>query len=63
MRVVIDPEVCTGHLRCYAKAPELFGSDEQGNGVAPDRELAGEAEVEAAKIAIAACPEGAIRLE
>lgn len=62
MRVIIDPDICTGHLRCYAKAPELFGVDVQGNGVAPDRDLEGDAELEAARLAVAACPEGAIRL-
>jgi ferredoxin len=31
MRVTVDPDVCTGHGRCYALAPELFGSDDFGH--------------------------------
>jgi ferredoxin len=62
VRIVIDPAVCQGHLRCADRAPELFDADDQGHGVAVDRPLQTEAELSAAKLAVAGCPEGAIRL-
>lgn len=33
MRVSIDEELCAGHGRCYALAPEVFDSDDDGRGV------------------------------
>lgn len=63
MKVVIDPDLCQGHLRCYSKAPELFGADEQGHGTAPRRELTTNAELDAARLAVSVCPELAIRIE
>ena len=33
MRVTIDHERCQGHGRCFSIAPDLFDSDELGNGV------------------------------
>jgi ferredoxin len=63
LKVVIDGEVCQGHLRCMATAPDLFDADDQGHGVAPDRPLELESEIEAVQLAVLACPEGAIRIE
>jgi ferredoxin len=31
MRVTVDADVCTGHGRCYALAPEVFGPDDFGH--------------------------------
>ncbi len=31
MRVVVDGDLCTGHGRCYALAPDLFGPDDYGH--------------------------------
>jgi ferredoxin len=31
MRVTVDAGVCTGHGRCYALAPEVFGPDDFGH--------------------------------
>ncbi len=31
MRIVLDPEACTGHGRCYALAPEVFDADDEGH--------------------------------
>ena len=31
MRVTVDAEVCTGHGRCYALAPDVFGPDDFGH--------------------------------
>ncbi|MDO8365063.1 MAG: ferredoxin [Actinomycetota bacterium] len=62
MRVVHNPDLCTGHGRCYALVSELFGDDEFGHGyvlgdgtLSPDQEAA-------ARRAVAACPERAISL-
>jgi ferredoxin len=63
MRVVIDSAVCQGHLRCMDTAPSLFDADDLGHGLATDRELELESEIEAARRAVLSCPERAIRLE
>ncbi|MGZ4675214.1 MAG: ferredoxin [Acidimicrobiia bacterium] len=31
MCVAVDVDVCTGHGRCYALAPEVFGADDFGH--------------------------------
>ena len=61
MRILIDPERCTGHGRCYSLAPALVEADDQGHGsvigsVVPDDQLA------AARTAASNCPEQAISL-
>lgn len=63
MRVVIDPEVCQGHLRCYAIAPDLFEIDELGHAISPDVEFEDGPDLERARLAVASCPEHAIRIE
>ncbi len=62
LRVRIDGERCQGHNRCCSLAPELFEADELGNArvkgggrVAPGLEAK-------AKLAVANCPEHAVRL-
>jgi ferredoxin len=62
MRVVIDSDACQGHLRCMEKAPDIFDADEQGHGIAIDRPLELESEIEVARLAVLGCPERAIRL-
>ena len=70
MKVVIDPELCTGHGRCYALAPELFDADDQGHCVALGAgddswevvEIDPSLEAKA-RLAVANCPEDALRLE
>lgn len=62
MRVRIDPEVCTGHGRCYSLAPEVFEPDDYGHGkvildVVPE-ELRARAE-----LGVQNCPEHAISVE
>ena len=63
MRIVLDSEKCQGHGRCYALAPELFDSDDEGYSV-----LKVEGEVPAglerqAMLAVDNCPEYAIEIE
>jgi ferredoxin len=31
MRVTVDADVCTGHGRCYALAPDVFAPDDFGH--------------------------------
>lgn len=63
MRVIIDPEVCQGHLRCYAIAPDLFDIDDLGHAISPDVDLEEGPELELARLAVDSCPEHAIRIE
>ena len=64
MKITLDSEKCQGHGRCYALAPDLFDSDDEGyaillvaDGVVP----AGMEE--AATLAADNCPEFAITVE
>ncbi len=59
MKVVIDTDLCTGHGRCYALAPEVFDADERGHGLVRSEELAPDLE-KPARLAAANCPERAI---
>jgi len=63
VKVRVDPDLCQGHSRCYALAPELFEVDDYGlstphnDGVVPP-ELE-----EKARLAVLNCPEHAISVE
>ncbi|KQY06930.1 hypothetical protein ASD37_12495 [Mycobacterium sp. Root135] len=62
MRMVIDLELCVGHGRCYAEAPDAIDADDEGRAVAllvdiPDS-LRG-----AVHMAAECCPEQAIRVD
>lgn len=63
MRIVLDPDRCQGHGRCYALAPALFGCDDEGYAVLlveGDLDPAAEGD---AQLAVDSCPEYAIALE
>ena len=61
-QVRIESERCQGHNRCCAVAPELFEADDMGNArVKGDGSVAPALEAKA-KLAMANCPEHAIRL-
>lgn len=62
MRVELNTDLCQGHNRCYALAPELFDVDDYGTAmvlgdgtVEPDLE-------DKAQLAAANCPEYAITI-
>ena len=59
MRVEIDHDKCTGHGRCYALAPEVFGCDDDGFGLVALAEVPARLE-EKARIGERNCPERAI---
>jgi ferredoxin len=62
MKVRVDPDLCVGHGRCYALAPDVFGPDDYGHCEilvdSTDGALA-----EQARIGAENCPERAITLE
>jgi ferredoxin len=62
MRVEVNTELCQGHNRCYALAPELFDVDDYGTAVViGDGTVTAELE-DKARLAVANCPEYAIVL-
>lgn len=63
MKLHLDTAACQGHGRCYALAPDLFDSDEDGHAV-----LLATGELPAdrhddARLAAENCPEFAISVE
>lgn len=61
MKVTIDTSACTGHGRCYVVAPDVFGCDDDGNGVVKLARLPRELEAQARR-AEQSCPERAIAI-
>lgn len=57
--VKIDAEVCQGHGRCYMLVPELFSSDDEGQGEVV-QSVIGDDQLERARLAEFNCPENAI---
>ncbi len=62
LRVRVDSDLCTGHGRCYALAPDVFESDEYGYCRIPEEVVTG-ALVDQARIGAKNCPEDAITVE
>ncbi len=62
MKVSVDLAVCTGHGRCYALGPEVFGEDERGHCCILHETLPPELE-EQARLGADNCPERAILIE
>jgi len=62
--VRVDPEVCTGHGRCYALGPDVFGADEFGHCVilVPDGEVPAGLQ-DQARAGRDNCPEQAISID
>jgi branched-chain amino acid transport system ATP-binding protein len=60
-RLSIDSDRCSGHGRCYALAPQLFGCDELGKGTVTV-DMVPDADLEDGANAVATCPEQAIEL-
>lgn len=63
MRIVFDREKCQGHGRCYALAPEVFESDDEGYAVLLVTGEVPEERQEDARLAADNCPEFAISIE
>ena len=63
MRIVFERDKCQGHGRCYALAPAVFESDDEGYAVLlVDGEVPAELE-EQAQLAADNCPEYAIEIQ
>jgi ferredoxin len=62
VRIVLDPERCQGHGRCYALAPDIFDSDDFGHCVLVAPEVPA-GRHDDARSAVENCPEQALALE
>lgn len=62
LRYVLDRDVCAGHGRCYALAPESFTSDDVGYGETTDAVHPSGHRAAMDSVAMA-CPEEAITVE
>ncbi|MDT5012780.1 MAG: ferredoxin [Mycobacterium sp.] len=60
-RVLVDPERCTGHGRCYTLAPDVYDADDLGHALVVVDQVSGELEQHAA-VGEQNCPESAITL-
>jgi ferredoxin len=60
-RLSIDPDVCTGHGRCFDLAPQLFEPDAAGLGTVVVGDVPADL-IDAAHRAVMSCPERAITL-
>jgi ferredoxin len=62
VKVTVDANLCVGHGRCYALAPDVFGADDYGHCeilvATPEGALAAQARLGAEN-----CPERAITVE
>lgn len=63
MRIVYDRSRCQGHGRCYALAPDLFDSDDEGYAVLLVTGAVPTDQQSAARLAADNCPEFAITIE
>jgi ferredoxin len=62
MKLRVDVDMCTGHGRCYALAPEVFGADEFGHCEILVPHVDGPL-LQQAKLGVENCPEQAISFE
>jgi ferredoxin len=62
VKLRVDAEMCTGHGRCYALAPDVFGADDYGHCEILVAEVDGEL-LEQAELGVQNCPEQAISFE
>jgi ferredoxin len=63
MRIRVDEQLCVGHGRCYSLEPSVFQSDDDGYPVQRGQAFeVPEGSEDAARRAIANCPEGAISI-
>lgn len=62
MKIRLDADACTGHGRCYALAPEVFGADDLGHCEVLDDAPTGDVAARARR-AVASCPELALTLD
>lgn len=61
MQAIVDHDLCEGHGRCYAIAPDLFDVDDDGYSVVDTLTIPADREDDATEVA-SSCPRQAIRL-
>ena len=61
MKIHVDTDLCSGHARCEAAAPQVFTLDDEGYNATEDHVLAPD-ELRGASRGALACPEQAISL-
>jgi ferredoxin len=62
VKIRFEPEVCTGHGRCYALAPEVFDADDLGHCVVKLEDVPEQLQADA-RTAVANCPEVALFID
>jgi ferredoxin len=62
VKVRVDVDLCVGHGRCYALAPDVFGADDFGHCEILVTEVDG-ALADQARLGVDNCPERAITIE
>ena len=62
LRVSIAADRCQGHNRCCLVAPELFEADDEGNAQVRGDGVVPAGLEQKARLAVANCPEHAVRL-
>ena len=62
LRVRIESDLCQGHNRCCAVAPELFEADDLGNAHVKGDGTVPPALADKARLAVKNCPEHAVRI-
>ncbi len=63
MRVSVDRVLCTGHARCWSVAPALFTVDDDGYSSIGSGVAVAPGDEELARLAVASCPERALRID
>ena len=63
MKIHFDRDKCQGHGRCYALAPTVFDTDDEGYAVLKLTGEVPDALADSARIAVDNCPEYALSLE
>jgi ferredoxin len=61
VRIRVDTELCSGHARCNAAAPDIFELDDAGYNAMDDHDIADD-HVRDASRGVLACPERAITM-
>jgi ferredoxin len=62
MRIHVDPQLCQGHNRCTAVAPDLFDIDDEGFASATGDGTVPAGAQDRAELAFHNCPEQAVTL-
>jgi ferredoxin len=61
VKIRIDPDLCSGHGRCYSVAPDVYRADDDGYSVPRGEDIEVPSGLEAsATLGIDSCPEAAI---